>query len=126
MTSDLRALPRTVEAIGDGFLGIIWADGHESVYPAEYLRDACPCAACNERRREAPARAAAALGASLPVIGQAGAGGPVTFDRHETVGRYALRFSWSDRHDTGIFTFELLRALCPCEACEAARRQAPR
>ena len=33
------------------------------------------------------------------------------------VGRYAIRFVWSDRHETGIFPFEYLRALCPCEAC---------
>ena len=27
------------------------------------------------------------------------------------VGRYALQFVWSDGHDTGFYTFELLRRL---------------
>ncbi len=38
------------------------------------------------------------------------------------VGRYALNFVWSDGHDSGIYTYSLLRELCPCQAC---RGQAP-
>jgi DUF971 family protein len=30
------------------------------------------------------------------------------------VGNYALHFSFSDHHDTGIYPFTLLRAFCPC------------
>ena len=30
------------------------------------------------------------------------------------VGRYGVQITWSDGHDTGIYTFENLRALCPC------------
>jgi DUF971 family protein len=33
------------------------------------------------------------------------------------VGNYALQFRWSDGHDTGIYTFEYLRKLCPCPHC---------
>jgi DUF971 family protein len=33
------------------------------------------------------------------------------------VGNYALHFSWSDGHDSGIYTFEYLRELCPCSLC---------
>jgi DUF971 family protein len=33
------------------------------------------------------------------------------------VGRYAIRFHWSDGHSTGIYTFEHLRELCPCPIC---------
>ena len=35
----------------------------------------------------------------------------------EYVGRYALRFRWSDGHDTGLYPWDLLRRLCPCEVC---------
>ena len=39
-------------------------------------------------------------------------------------GRYAIRFHWSDGHSTGIYTFELLRQLCPCPICaEKSRAQ---
>ncbi len=35
----------------------------------------------------------------------------------EYVGRYALKFVWSDGHDTGLYSFDLLRGLCRCEEC---------
>ena len=35
----------------------------------------------------------------------------------ELVGGYGVRVRWSDGHSTGIYTFELLRAICPCEQC---------
>jgi DUF971 family protein len=113
MSTDLRTLPRTAEPIGEAFFGILWADGHETVFEAAYLRERCPCAAC----RGGSARPAPAL--TLPVAGQPGSGLPLGFERVEPMGRYALRFGFTDRHDSGIFDFELLRALCPCEACAA-------
>jgi DUF971 family protein len=33
------------------------------------------------------------------------------------VGAYGLRVNWSDGHGTGIYTFERLRAICPCPRC---------
>jgi DUF971 family protein len=30
----------------------------------------------------------------------------------QIVGRYALTFRWSDGHQTGIYSFRLLRGLC--------------
>jgi DUF971 family protein len=33
------------------------------------------------------------------------------------VGRYAIRIRWSDRHSTGIYTFQKLREWCACDAC---------
>ena len=37
------------------------------------------------------------------------------------VGRYAISIQWSDGHDTGIYSYETLRQLCPCEICQPAR-----
>jgi len=34
------------------------------------------------------------------------------------VGRYALSIEWSDRHDTGIYSYDTLRSLCPCADCQ--------
>lgn len=33
------------------------------------------------------------------------------------VGSYAIRIDWSDGHSTGIYTYEQLAELCPCDAC---------
>jgi len=39
----------------------------------------------------------------------------------EGVGKYAIKFTWNDDHDLGIYSWKLLRELCPCEECKAAR-----
>ncbi len=33
------------------------------------------------------------------------------------IGNYALKLTWGDGHDVGIFTWEHLRELCECDAC---------
>jgi DUF971 family protein len=35
----------------------------------------------------------------------------------EAVGSYALQFTWSDGHSTGIYSWDWLRAACPCSEC---------
>jgi DUF971 family protein len=40
----------------------------------------------------------------------------------EPVGNYALRIYWNDGHSSGIYSWEHLRNLCPCEECKAARQ----
>lgn len=37
----------------------------------------------------------------------------------DAVGSYAIQFYWSDGHSTGIYTWEYLRAACPCDKCLA-------
>ena len=38
----------------------------------------------------------------------------------ELVGRYAIQFTWSDGHSTGIYSFDTLREICPCSECAPA------
>ena len=38
------------------------------------------------------------------------------------VGNYAVSPTWADGHDTGIYSFRLLRELCPCDACGGEKR----
>ena len=37
--------------------------------------------------------------------------------RVETAGSIGLRLTWDDGHDAGIYTWERLRAMCPCPEC---------
>lgn len=89
-----------------------WADGHRSRYPFALLRWACPCAECRgEMGRPGTLASTTAL----------------TFAQQELidlqlVGRYAVQPRWADGHETGIYAFEDLRALCPCADCTAARQ----
>jgi DUF971 family protein len=87
-------------------LVVSWDDGHASPFPLDYLRSWCPCASCQGH-------------------------GPVVryldlhdqeLQRVDPVGNYALAPTWQDGHNTGLYTFRLLRDLCPCEACGGEKR----
>jgi len=104
-------------------LRIRWQDGHESAYPFDLLRKDCPCALCNDLR----SKASASAGPTLTVLsGPVTKAGEVQVDEVSPVGRYALSFAWSDGHDSGIYAFEYLRALCPCQDCRDGRADASR
>ena len=38
----------------------------------------------------------------------------------EPVGNYAIRINWSDGHNTGIYSYDHLREICPCAECKRA------
>jgi DUF971 family protein len=100
--------PVEIRRLGTSALRITWDDRHVSEYPNQYLRDHCPCAVCREG--EPPHR--------LPVLGKEG--GELRPVQIGVVGRYAVSIQWSDGHDTGIYSYQTLRALCPCEQCQPA------
>jgi len=94
---------------------VTWRDGHRSVYPFDHLRRDCPCASCDDARRQRLNTR------DLPVLsGPVLKPGEVQIANYRPVGWYALNFTWSDGHDTGIYTYESLRANCPCEHCVGA------
>jgi DUF971 family protein len=99
---------------------IEWKDGHRSVYTFAFLRDACPCALCEDERTKAGRKAGAvttlapgALPMFKPTVKALSA---------EAVGKYALKFSFNDKHDLGIFSWFYLREVCPCIECAASRK----
>ena len=90
----------------DSHLHIRWRDGHDSTIPLRELRRACPCAECRAARSEAK------QGGSLPVIKPVANEAAMTaVAAADLVGRYALKVTWKDGHDAGIYDFALLRAL---------------
>jgi len=117
----LLADPKSVKVnltTGTG-MDIEWQDGHASHYPFAFLRDACPCALCEEERTksqrnpgEPPKPASGALPMFKPTAKPLSA---------EGVGRYAIKFHWNDGHELGIYSWQFLRDWCPCGECQAAR-----
>ncbi len=98
---------------------IEWMDGHRSHYAFPFLRDACPCALCDDERTKSsrkPGDSHAAAAAALPIFKPA-----VKPTSAEGVGKYAIKFHWNDGHDLGIYSWKFLRENCPCEECKAAR-----
>ncbi|HEY1956641.1 MAG TPA: DUF971 domain-containing protein [Polyangiaceae bacterium] len=82
---------------------IDWADGHKGIYPHAILRGYCPCAGCQ--------------GHSGTISFIEHADMDLEIDELAPVGNYALQITWSDRHDSGIYSYAYLRSLCQCEAC---------
>jgi DUF971 family protein len=117
---DVRKKPIAVKvhvSTGEG-VEITWSDGHTSRYDFAYLRDHCPCALCNDERAkklEFGGAAAAALPMFKPRVKAKSA---------TAVGHYAVQIEFSDGHSTGIYSFEHLREICPCEACASEFRPA--
>ena len=116
-----KADPKSVDVnltAGAG-VDIEWKDGHRSSYSFQFLRDACPCALCEDERGKAglrPGEPAPTPPGALPMFKAAAKPTQV-----EPVGHYAIRFTWNDGHMHGIYSWDFLRDVCPCEECRAAR-----
>ncbi len=102
------ARPLKIDVHPEGFY-IDWNDGHSSVFPSHYLRFMCHCAACVSEWTGERTITEADVDRDIHAIGV------------DAVGNYAVQITWSDRHDTGIYPFERLRAMCPCDACRESR-----
>ena len=93
---------------------IDWKDGHHSDYGLTYLRDKCPCATCTGAHgtppRQPEANANNPFQMFKPALKMLGV---------EPVGNYAIRIEWSDGHNSGIYSFDHFRAICPCAECAA-------
>lgn len=100
--------PKTIQVIGSE-LAVVWDDDHESYYPIEALRRACPCANC----------------AGEPdLFGRIWRGPEPNYSPQsfhlvgiDRIGNYAIQLNWADNHNWGIWTHERLRAFCGCGAC---------
>jgi DUF971 family protein len=117
MTADPKSV-KVHKTEGTG-VEIEWKDGHRSVYTFPYLRDACPCALCNEERTKEhrrPGDPLKAIAGALPMFKALAK--PTDA---ETVGKYAIRFKWNDGHEHGIYSWEYLREWCPCAECKGKR-----
>ena len=96
-----------IELTGDGVV-VRWSDGHVSEYSAKYLRVNCGCAECVEEWSQ------------RQILDPATVAADIRAEDYMTVGRYAVQFLWSDAHFTGIYPFDMLRALCTCDEHKAA------
>lgn len=92
-------MPEEIVGLLRSRVTIRWADGETSIIPARTLRLACRCAHCIEETT------------GRKLLDPAKVPENVRAKAIELVGQYAISISWSDGHDTGIYTFRDLRAL---------------
>ena len=100
-----KATPAEIRKKGGEGIVIRWQDGHSSTFGARYLRGRCPCAQCVSETT------------GQRLVFENHVPPDVAIEAARTVGNYALHFSFTDCHTTGIYSFEYLRRVCPCEVC---------
>ena len=97
-------MPHSIRRRDDGLL-ITWVqDGPVAHLRARDLRLGCPCAACHDEMTGAP----------LLDPQQVPEG--ILPNSLTLVGAYGIRISWSDGHDTGIYTYPTLRDMVSPDA----------
>jgi DUF971 family protein len=118
----MSADPKSVKVhltTGEG-VTLEWKDGHLSNYTFPFLRDACPCALCDEERKKSgrgPGEPPEAAPGELRMYKAAAK--PVSA---EPIGKYAIKFKWNDGHELGIYSWNWLREICPCQDCKRSAR----
>lgn len=108
----MSSMPVSIERIEDA-IRIQWSDQTVARYSAWKLRNACPCAVCRERKSSSASNPSPRT--SLPVLSAAETL-PLRIERMEPVGNYAYNIHFSDGHNSGIFTFDLLYKLGESQA----------
>jgi prepilin-type processing-associated H-X9-DG protein len=102
---NLQTQASSVDLEGDSVV-VVWADGHVSRFGLVELRRGCTCAQCRElRARGQTIWPRPGVPANLEVKGA------------ELMGAWGLSLRWNDRHEAGVYTWEMLRAGCSCELC---------
>ena len=95
--------PHKIRRRDDG-LEVTWEEDAAPIrLAAKALRLACPCASCHDEMTGAPLLAPERIPETIAP------------QAVSLVGGYGIRISWSDGHDTGIYTFRAL-----AEMAEAA------
>lgn len=89
----------------DRELVIQWADAARGAISFVELRRQCPCSACRAEREQVRANPLRVLPTGTHPDDM------TAVQNAELAGSYALRITWRDGHNTGIYNFELLRAI---------------
>ena len=110
---------RVMQTEGTG-VAIDWKDGHRSAWNFAWLRYACPVRDLQrgERKDRAEAGCGESAKASSPLVLYEAPPRPLEVT---PVGKYAVKFKWSDGHESGIYSWEYLRRACQCALCKAAQ-----
>lgn len=80
-------------------LELTWPDGGVDRVEYRQIRGQCPCASC---RNEWTGERILDLSTIRPDL---------RLEGMEAVGSYAVRLTWNDGHDSGLFTWETLRKI---------------
>jgi len=88
----------------NNILKIKWNSGESSDITLEKLRDSCPCVNCKGE--------SVIFEKYIPIKAPFKPAGFYEIEKIETVGNYAINIKWKDGHDTGIYSWDVLRNIC--------------
>jgi DUF971 family protein len=83
----------------EGVLELQWPHGTFRL-PYRFLRGRCPCASCVDEI------------SGVRLVDVEDVPLAVAPTNIQFSGNYAIKITWNDRHDTGLFTWEYLELLC--------------
>jgi DUF971 family protein len=83
----------------EGVLELQWPDGVRRL-PYRFLRGRCPCASCVSETT------------GIRVVDVEDVPHEIAPTNLQYTGNYAIKITWNDGHDTGLFTWENLELLC--------------
>lgn len=94
--------PQGIRALQEQrLLEITWPIGTVQRLPYRFLRGHCRCAACVDEHT------------GRRIVGVEDVSPEVRPEKLAVSGNYALKISWSDGHDTGLYAWDYLRTLSP-------------
>jgi DUF971 family protein len=93
--------PRQIERqLAEQKLLVVWPDGLAARLGLVELRGQCMCARCVDELT------------GQRIVDLEGIDPAIQIDGMQLVGNYALKITWSDGHDSGLYTWAHLRRLC--------------
>ncbi|WP_233505585.1 DUF971 domain-containing protein [Rhodohalobacter sp. SW132] len=96
--------PKSIDVSNsDQELSITWADGHVSQFSLFGLRKNCPCVECRGGHEM--------MGRFEPELFRVEPTRTYSVQGAETVGNHALKISWDDGHNSGMYRWKLLRQM---------------
>lgn len=95
--------PVQIKKTENNSLSIKWNDEKVTEISLTKLRDECPCVNCKGE--------SVIFESYIPIKSPFKAAGYYEIDKLESVGNYAITVKWKDGHDTGIYSWDILRNL---------------
>ncbi len=95
--------PSKIKKTENNSLRITWNEGSTSEIRLTDLRDKCPCVHCQGET--------VIFSTYIPLKSPFKAAGFYEIEKIEPVGNYAVQIIWKDKHNTGIYSWEFLKAI---------------
>lgn len=92
--------PTQLEPLDPTALLIAWNSGEKFSVPYTEMRFNCPCASCVDEHT------------GQRIIRRESVPSDIRPTNVQPVGRYAIQFTWTDGHGTGIYHYDTLWKIC--------------